>query len=39
MPATTAEAIRALRRFWETQKPLSLKAYTDPTPYPPSSAS
>jgi ribose transport system substrate-binding protein len=37
-PANTAEAIRALRRFWESGKPLPLKAFTDPTAYPPSSA-
>jgi ABC-type sugar transport system substrate-binding protein len=37
-PANTAEAIRALRRFWESGQPLPLKAFTDPTAYPPSSA-
>lgn len=38
MPATTTDAIRALRGFWETRQPLALKAYTDPAPYPPRSA-
>ena len=38
MPANTAEAIRALRRFWESGQALPLKAYTEPQAYPPSSA-
>jgi ABC-type sugar transport system substrate-binding protein len=38
MPANTAEAIRALRRFWESGQPLPLKAHTEPEAYPPNSA-
>jgi ABC-type sugar transport system substrate-binding protein len=38
-PANTGEAIRHLRRFWELHTPLPLQALTEPTPYPPSSAS
>ena len=34
-PANTGEAIRALRKFWESGLPLALKAFTNPTPYPP----
>lgn len=34
-PANTGEAIRALRKSWESGRPLALKAYTKPTPYPP----
>lgn len=37
-PATTGEAIRGLQRFWRSGQPLPLKAFTEPTPYPPSSA-
>lgn len=34
-PANTGEAIHALRKFWESGRPLALKAFTKPTPYPP----
>lgn len=34
-PANTGEAIRALRKSWESGLPLALKAFTKPTPYPP----
>ncbi len=37
-PATTGEAIRGLQRFWRAGQPLPLKAFTEPKPYPPSSA-
>jgi ribose transport system substrate-binding protein len=36
-PANTGEAIRSLRAFWETGRPLPLRAMTEPTPYPPTS--
>lgn len=35
-PATTGEAIRHLRDFWERGKPMPLQALTPPEPYPPS---
>ena len=35
IPANTGEAIRALRKSWESGRPLALKAFTKPTPYPP----
>lgn len=38
-PATAAEAIRSLRQFWQSGRPLPLKALTEPEPYPPSSVS
>jgi ABC-type sugar transport system substrate-binding protein len=34
-PANTGEAIRSLKKFWDTNQPLALKAFTNPTPYPP----
>ncbi len=37
-PANTGEAIRHLRRFWESGRPLPLRALTEPSPYPLSSA-
>ena len=37
-PANTGEAIRHLRRFWDTGRPVPLRALTEPKPYPPSSA-
>lgn len=36
-PANTGEAIRYLARFWKTGQPLPIQAFTEPTPYPPSS--
>lgn len=35
VPPNTGEAIRALRQAWESGRPLALKAFTRPTPYPP----
>lgn len=37
-PANTGEAIRHLRQFWDTGRPLPLRALTEPRPYPLSSA-
>jgi ABC-type sugar transport system substrate-binding protein len=37
-PANTGEAIRLLRQFWESGKPLPLRAVTEPKPYPAQSA-
>ncbi|MGH9889379.1 MAG: hypothetical protein ACREBE_27840 [bacterium] len=37
-PANTGEAVRALKRFWDSGAPLALKSFTEPTPYPPTSA-
>jgi ABC-type sugar transport system substrate-binding protein len=37
-PANTGEAIRALKKFWDSGRPLPLKAFTKPTPYPPTAA-
>lgn len=37
-PANTGEAIRQLRQFWDTGRPLPLRALTEPLPYPLSSA-
>jgi ribose transport system substrate-binding protein len=37
-PANTGEAVRALKRFWDSGAPLALKAFTEPTPYPLGSA-
>jgi ABC-type sugar transport system substrate-binding protein len=34
-PPNTGEAIRALRKSWESGRPLALQAFTRPTPYPP----
>jgi ABC-type sugar transport system substrate-binding protein len=34
-PANTGEAIRSLKKFWDSSQPLALKAFTNPTPYPP----
>jgi ABC-type sugar transport system substrate-binding protein len=36
-PANTGEAIRYLVKFWSTGEPVPMKAFTVPTPYPPSS--
>jgi ABC-type sugar transport system substrate-binding protein len=36
-PANTGEAIRALGKAWESGRPIPLKAFTTPTPYPPTS--
>jgi ABC-type sugar transport system substrate-binding protein len=36
-PATAADAVRGLQRFWRTGQPLPLKALTQPSPYPPDS--
>ena len=36
-PANTGEAIRYLVKFWDTGRPLPIQAFTEPTPYPPSS--
>jgi ABC-type sugar transport system substrate-binding protein len=36
-PANTGEAIRYLVRFWKTGQPLPIQAFSEPTPYPPSS--
>jgi hypothetical protein len=33
-PANTGEAIRALRRFWDSGQPLDLKSLTRAEPYP-----
>jgi ribose transport system substrate-binding protein len=33
-PANTGEAVRALKRFWDSGAPLALKAFTEPTSYP-----
>jgi ABC-type sugar transport system substrate-binding protein len=33
-PANTGEAIRALRRFWQSGEPLALKRLTEAEPYP-----
>lgn len=38
-PANTGEAIRSLRAFWESSRPLPLRAFTEPSPYPASSVS
>jgi ABC-type sugar transport system substrate-binding protein len=37
-PANTGEAIRLLRKFWESARPLPLRAVTEPRPYPAESA-
>jgi ribose transport system substrate-binding protein len=37
-PANTGEAVRSLQKFWESGRPLALKAFTEPTPYPLASA-
>ena len=37
-PANTGEAVRSLKKFWEAGTPLALKSFTEPTPYPLSSA-
>jgi ABC-type sugar transport system substrate-binding protein len=37
-PANTGEAVRSLKKFWDSGAPLSLKSFTEPTPYPLSSA-
>jgi ABC-type sugar transport system substrate-binding protein len=37
-PANTGEAIRSLRAFWDAGRPLPLRAFTEPSPYPPASA-
>ena len=36
-PANTGEAVRSLKKFWDSGSPLVLKSFTEPTPYPPSS--
>jgi ABC-type sugar transport system substrate-binding protein len=36
-PANTGDALRQLHRFWETGRPVALRAFTRPLPYPPSS--
>jgi ABC-type sugar transport system substrate-binding protein len=36
-PANTGEAIRYLVKFWATGEPVPIRAFTVPTPYPPSS--
>ena len=37
-PANTGEAVRSLKKFWDSGSPLVLgAASTEPTPYPPSS--
>lgn len=36
-PATAADAVRGLQRFWQTGRPMPLKALTEPSPYPASS--
>jgi ribose transport system substrate-binding protein len=33
-PANTGEAVRALKKFWDSGAPLALKAFTEPMPYP-----
>jgi ABC-type sugar transport system substrate-binding protein len=38
-PANTGEAIRQLRQFWDSGRPLPLRALTEPRAYPLSSAS
>lgn len=38
-PANTGEAIRSLRAFWESGRPMPLRAFTEPKAYPPGSAS
>lgn len=37
-PATAADAVRSLQRFWQSGQALPLKALTPPSPYPPDSA-
>lgn len=37
-PANTGEAIRHLKQFWDADRPLPLRALTEPGAYPPSSA-
>jgi ABC-type sugar transport system substrate-binding protein len=37
-PANTGEAIRSLRAFWESGRPVPLRAFTEPQPHPPGSA-
>ena len=37
-PANTGEAVRALKKFWESGTALALKSFTEPTPYPLASA-
>jgi ABC-type sugar transport system substrate-binding protein len=37
-PANTGDAIRHLHRFWEAGERVPLRAFTQPRPYPPSSA-
>jgi hypothetical protein len=36
-PATTGDALWSLQRFWESGRPLPLKAFAEPKPYPASS--
>jgi ABC-type sugar transport system substrate-binding protein len=36
-PANTGEAVRSLKKFWDSGAPLRLKSFTEPTPYPASS--
>ena len=37
-PATTGPAIKSLAAFWQTGRPLPLRSFTEPQPYPASSA-
>ncbi|HVR69806.1 MAG TPA: substrate-binding domain-containing protein [Vicinamibacteria bacterium] len=36
-PATAADAVRGLQKFWQTGQPMALKALTQPAAYPPTS--
>jgi ribose transport system substrate-binding protein len=36
-PATAADAVRGLQRFWQSGQPMPLRALTQPSPYPASS--
>ncbi len=37
MPSNTDVAIRSLQAFWQSRRPIPLRAFTDVTPYPPNS--